>query len=350
VKNQTRKVTKVLARKIIHQNLREELSENCCVRIIFRKDGIAGKGTFGLVQKVKILKITNVDSDSMETSDSGTSFEFEYLAMKTVQLKKRESRELIMLKKMNHENIINLRFFYFSHSKSLTDGNIYLNLLFDIHPTTFHDEIQRRSSTDDSWSEKELVSFSCQIASGLQYLHSLFIAHRDIKPRNLLLSPASGLVQICDLGSACHVNTGAPLTAYICSRFYRAPELLLGAREYGTEVDMWSLGCVLAELVILRPVLEGEDTGDQLASIVDILGVPSDEDLENMRVEDNMLAQAVRAAQAGLEIERTGLTSVLASCPPLARLVTSLLVYSPASRSSAEEVRQLSTLALQELG
>ena len=60
---------------------------------------------------------------------------------------------------------------------------------------------------------------------------------------------------------------------------------------------MWSLGCVLAELVILRPVLEGEDTGDQLASIVDILGVPSDEDLENMRVEDNMLAQAVRASQ-----------------------------------------------------
>ena len=84
-------------------------------------------------------------------------------------------------------------------------------------------------------------------------------------------------------------------------RFYRAPELLLGAREYGTEVDMWSLGCVLAELVILRPVLEGEDTGDQLASIVDILGVPSDEDLENMRVEDNMLAQAVRAAQVGFQ-------------------------------------------------
>ena len=64
---------------------------------------------------------------------------------------------------------------------------------------------------------------------------------------------------------------------------------------------MWSLGCVLAELVILRPVLEGEDTGDQLASIVDILGVPSDEDLENMRVEDNMLAQAVRAAQVGFQ-------------------------------------------------
>ena len=84
-------------------------------------------------------------------------------------------------------------------------------------------------------------------------------------------------------------------------RFYRAPELLLGAREYGTEVDMWSLGCVLAELIILRPVLEGEDTGDQLASIVDILGVPSDEDLENMRVEDNMLAQAVRAAQVGFQ-------------------------------------------------
>ena len=82
VKNQTRKVTKVLARKISHQNLREvqklyltrskktlqDLGENSCVRIIFRKDGIAGKGTFGLVQKVKILKITSVDSDSTENS------------------------------------------------------------------------------------------------------------------------------------------------------------------------------------------------------------------------------------------------------------------------------------------
>ena len=53
-----------------------------------------------------------------------------------------------------------------------------------------------------------------------QYLHDLSIAHRDIKPRNLLLSPASGLVQICDLGSACHVHTGAPLTSYICSRYF----------------------------------------------------------------------------------------------------------------------------------
>ena len=106
---------------------------------------------------------------------------------------------------------------------------------------------------------------------------------------------------ICDLGSACQVvNHSAPapsLTAYICSRFYRAPELLLGSTQYTTAIDMWSLGCVMVELCLLAPLLEGEDTGDQLAVIVDVFGAPSEEDIEDMKVEDHVLAAAMRVME-----------------------------------------------------
>ena len=84
----------------------------------------------------------------------------------------------------------------------------------------------------------------------------------------------------------------------IC-RFYRAPELLLGARDYGVTVDVWSLGCVLAEMALLRPLLEGEDTGDQLAVIVELLGPPSEAELAGMGAEDSVLASAVQLMQVG---------------------------------------------------
>lgn len=90
--------------------------------------------------------------------------------------------------------------------------------MIHVQPTTFHEEIYRRSAAEESWTEPELASFCLQLAAGLEYLHSLGIAHRDIKPRNVLLQPSSGHVTICDLGSACHVHTGHLLTSYICSR------------------------------------------------------------------------------------------------------------------------------------
>ena len=91
-----------------------------------------------------------------------------------------------------------------------------------------------------------------------------------------------------------HLNKITP----IC-RFYRAPELLLGARDYGVTVDVWSLGCVLAEMALLRPLLEGEDTGDQLAVIVELLGPPSEAELAGMGAEDSVLASAVQLMQVG---------------------------------------------------
>jgi serine/threonine protein kinase len=114
-----------------------------------------------------------------------------------------------------------------------------------------------------------------QLCRSLYYIHSVGIAHRDIKPQNLLLDPTSHVVKLCDFGSAKKLIKGQPNVAYICSRFYRAPELIFGAQDYTTDIDIWSLGCVFAEMMIGYPLFAGESGVDQLVEIIKILGTPS---------------------------------------------------------------------------
>ncbi|CAE8719805.1 unnamed protein product, partial [Polarella glacialis] len=113
----------------------------------------------------------------------------------------------------------------------------------------------------------------------LAHLHASGVVHRDIKPQNLLVDAQKGhLLKLCDFGSAAKVGSGRlgpTLVAYICSRYYRAPELIFGATNYTTAVDLWSIGCVLAEMLRGRPLFPGENGVDQLVEIVKVLGSPS---------------------------------------------------------------------------
>lgn len=117
--------------------------------------------------------------------------------------------------------------------------------------------------------------YSYQIIRSLLYIHQIGICHRDIKPHNILVDPESNRVILCDFGSAKKLVKGEPNIAYICSRCYRAPELIFGATDYNNQIDMWSAGCVIAEMINSEPLFIGESAVDQLVEIIKVLGTPT---------------------------------------------------------------------------
>lgn len=126
-------------------------------------------------------------------------------------------------------------------------------------------------------------SYMIQTLQGLEYLHINWILHRDLKPNNLLVN-SQGILKLGDFGlgkffgSPTRINTNQVVT-----RWYRCPELLFGAKQYGTGVDIWAVGCILAELLLRVPFLPGESDLDQLTKIFQTLGTPTEEIWPNMK-------------------------------------------------------------------
>ena len=121
-----------------------------------------------------------------------------------------------------------------------------------------------------------------QLSRALAHIHGLGICHRDIKPQNLLVNPANQQLKLCDFGSAKALVRGEPNVSYICSRYYRAPELIFGSTDYTTAIDVWSQGCVGAELLLGQPLFPGDSGVDQLVEIIKVLGTPTREEISSM--------------------------------------------------------------------
>ena len=126
-----------------------------------------------------------------------------------------------------------------------------------------------------------IKDFLRQIVKGMAYVHSQGVCHRDLKPENILMN-SEGVVKICDFGSAKVLSPSGLNTPYIVSRYYRAPELILACSDYTTAIDVWAIGCILAEFLTRRPIFPGKTEGSQLIEQIAILGLPTREELAAM--------------------------------------------------------------------
>jgi mitogen-activated protein kinase 15 len=185
----------------------------------------------------------------------------------------RTYREVMYLQELgHHDNIIKL----LNIIKSENDRDIYL--VFNYMETDLH-AVVRASILEDI--HKQYIIY--QLLKALKYMHSAELLHRDIKPSNLLLN-SDCHVRVCDFGlcrSVKEVQAGPNpvLTDYVATRWYRAPEILLGSTHYTKGVDMWSLGCILGEMLLGRPVSPGTSTMNQLDRIMEVTGRPTKDDI-----------------------------------------------------------------------
>lgn len=188
-----------------------------------------------------------------------------------------ELRTLLVLE--HHPNVLSLVEFAFESASGK------LTLIFDLMDMSMYDYIKNRKKT---LSENKCKSFLYQLVLGLNHLHRSGIFHRDIKPENILIRTStssnnywrSELVQLADLGSVCPSDVPHPRSAYISTRWYRAPECLLTSGYYGPKMDVWALGCCFYEILTLAPLFPGDSELNQLHKIHVILGTPSQKVLE----------------------------------------------------------------------
>jgi glycogen synthase kinase 3 beta len=115
----------------------------------------------------------------------------------------------------------------------------------------------------------------------MEFVHKKGVCHRDLKPENILLTEDE-IVKICDFGSAKVLDVQGQNTPYIVSRYYRAPELILACSDYTNKIDIWAIGCIIAELMSLRPLFPGKTEGSQLIEQIAILGLPTEAQMKQM--------------------------------------------------------------------
>ncbi|XP_023272649.1 serine/threonine-protein kinase MAK-like isoform X2 [Seriola lalandi dorsalis] len=170
-------------------------------------------------------------------------------------------REVKSLKKLNHANVVKL--------KEVIRENDHLYFVFEYMKENLYQLMKDRENK--MFSENEIRNIMFQVLSGLAFVHKHGFFHRDMKPENLLCMGPE-LVKIADFGLAREIRSKPPYTDYVSTRWYRAPEVLLRSSTYSSPIDLWAVGCIMAELYTLRPLFPGNSEVDEIFKICQVLG------------------------------------------------------------------------------
>ncbi|KZV35127.1 hypothetical protein F511_20220 [Dorcoceras hygrometricum] len=291
---------------------------------------LIGKGAYGVVcsalnseknMKVAIKKITNAFARKID-------------AIRTL-------REIKILRHMNHDNVSGI----ISMRKYVAFGMCTIVEIKDIIPPpqrgTFSDvyivfelmdiDLRQIIHSRRDLSEHHRQFFLYQILRGLKYIHSANVVHRDMKPSNLIVNMNCNL-KICDFGLAIAASETVLMTEYVVTRWYRAPELLLHSDDYTTAIDVWSVGCIFMEMANGTPLFPGRDEMHQLSLLLELLGTPSEADLESLHENGKKYIRQLRP------YKRQSLGEVFPHVTPLALdLVEKMLAFNPRRRITVED-------------
>ncbi|KAF7636417.1 Protein kinase domain-containing protein [Meloidogyne graminicola] len=220
---------------------------------------------------------------SVTIFEDGAEQEPQLVALKKVIIPRiKDFRELHILRHVvrhSHPNIVRLMF----SQRRKYKMDVAYTLVFEFIPTTLA-KLKQVYSKERNVVDIKLCIW--QLFAGLHHLKELNIIHRDIKPANLLVNPKTGRLIIADFGSAIFIPSYPDVYqgTYAVTRYYRPPELILGAKRYNCMVDVWSAGCIFAELYIGEALFAGTSAYVQLQLIYNKLGTPSADDLKDMQV------------------------------------------------------------------
>ncbi|XP_075527010.1 cyclin-dependent kinase 2-like [Dermacentor variabilis] len=223
----------------------------------FQKIEKIGEGTYGVVYKAR---------------DRATG---RFIALKKIRLESEAEgvpstaiREIALLKELRHPNIVRLL--------DVVPQDQKLYLVFEYMTEDLKKHMDKAASSKTPLAVKLVKSYLWQLLQGIAYCHSHRILHRDLKPQNLLID-FEGNIKLADFGLA--RAFGLPPRTYtheVVTLWYRAPEILLGSRFYSTSVDVWSIGCIFAEMLMLKALFAGDSEIDQLFRIFRTLGTPDE--------------------------------------------------------------------------
>jgi len=228
----------------------------------FRKLHEIAEGSYGVVyQGIEIATNTKVALKKMKRLETEQKDGLHFTTI----------RELKLLSELRHENILGLK----SVIVYKIEGQYCLWLISEFMDTNLSKIISEKKITSDN----QINTYLYTILKGLNYLHMNWYLHRDLTPSNILMS-SEGQLKIADFGFTKLFGDDKSMTPEVVTIWYRAPELLFGAKYYGTGVDIWSFGCIIAELLIKEPFLPTQENKeiDQLATIFGALGTPTEED------------------------------------------------------------------------